>query len=95
MPLGDSITAGWTNGGPNSVTSGYRGPLYNDLTGRAARYNTSAATAATPRLRTSPLNETYHEGHGGYTSTEILSDLSTWLSTTVRRVFCPIINCPK
>jgi len=62
MPLGDSITYG--SGGTNA---GYRGPLYSLLSGVGYDFQFVGSTNGNPgTLPTSPVNQTYHEGHGGW-----------------------------
>ena len=69
MPLGDSLTAGYT------VAGGYRTRLYTDLqngeyaftfVGSATDYPSSVLTAA---------GQTHHEGHPGHTITQIANNL--------------------
>lgn len=62
MPLGDSITYG--SGGTNA---GYRGPLYSLLTNGSYAFQFVGSTNGNAgSLPTSPINQTYHEGHGGW-----------------------------
>ncbi len=62
MPLGDSITYG--SGGANA---GYRGPLYAllDDEGYTFQY-VGSWNNNSGSLPTTPVNQTYHEGHGGW-----------------------------
>lgn len=92
MPLGDSITAGVTVGGgctdadsdpncpPEGQRIGYRKKLYDDLT-RSGYYvqlvgnlfNGSEAGLDPPNDR--------HEGHGAYSTAQINSEVSGWLTS--------------
>ena len=60
MPLGDSITAGY--GSPD--TSGYRGPLYDELV--AAGYNSQFVGSSTIFPGTLPANQQNNEGWAGF-----------------------------
>ena len=79
MPTGDSIT----EGAGSTSTSGYRGPLYTDLTAGGFTFqfvgphNTNAAG-----LPTSPIDQTYHAGWGGWTTGQILSNIGGWLDAS-------------
>jgi autotransporter-associated beta strand protein len=85
MPLGDSITYGVVpiNGVDSyaNPTAGYRGTLYNYLatTGNTIQY-VGSSNGSPGSLPTSPLDETWQEGHPGYTSAQILSGLPGWLT---------------
>ena len=78
MPLGDSITYG--SGGTNA---GYRGPLYSLLTGAGYSFQYVGSTNGNPgSLPTTPVNQTYHEGHGGW----VTGDVSTGILHGVKTV---------
>jgi autotransporter-associated beta strand protein len=67
MPLGDSITYG--SGGTNA---GYRGPLYSLLSGVDYDFQYVGSTNGNSgSLPTSPVNQTYHEGHGGWRTGDV------------------------
>jgi lysophospholipase L1-like esterase len=71
MPLGDSIT----QGDKSTNTNGYRSTLYN-----------SCATAGIPvdfvgSLQDGNFPDKDHEGHGGWTSAQILDSIGNFLST--------------
>lgn len=87
MPLGDSITAGTTDGAnklpPPGQQVSYRRELYNVLVATAnGRYNIdfvgslSEGSFANPRI-----GDPDHEGHGGFTSADIANDITGWLNT--------------
>ena len=73
LPLGDSITQGASQ--PASVPGGYRDPLRTLLTnaGYQIQFVGSASDNATAAL-TASGNAT-HEGHGGYTTSNLLVNL--------------------
>lgn len=61
MPMGDSITAGYLS----STQDGYRGPLYNTLTGQVG------AVDFVGSQRDGSMSDPYHEGYYGYTIAQI------------------------
>jgi lysophospholipase L1-like esterase len=69
MPLGDSITVGV---GDSSV-GGYRGPLYNSLT--VAGYNIDFVGSQSDGSGF----DNNHEGHSGWTTTQIRDNIDGWL----------------
>jgi len=74
-PIGDSITEG--GGGTNA---GYRGFLYNSLGGTfqfVGSWNNNPGS-----LPTVPVNQTYHDGHGGWTSQLIDYNIDGWLTSS-------------
>nr|HPM81869.1 autotransporter-associated beta strand repeat-containing protein [Candidatus Anammoximicrobium sp.] len=72
MPTGDSITNG--SGGTNA---GYRGPLYSLLTGAGYGFQfVGSATTLPGSLPTTPVDQTHHEGHGGWTVAQILNGVT-------------------
>ncbi|HEY3323481.1 MAG TPA: autotransporter-associated beta strand repeat-containing protein, partial [Planctomycetota bacterium] len=67
MPLGDSITYG--SGGTNA---GYRYALYSLLSGGGANFQFVGSYNQNPgSLPTAPIDETYHEGHGGWVTGDV------------------------
>ena len=90
MPLGDSLTAGYTDPTAWTVpfTFGYRGGLYTRLTNAGYNFQFVGASGEPwnlpfgasfgvptsiqgPDLRT--VNQDYHEGYGGATTSQILN----------------------
>jgi lysophospholipase L1-like esterase len=73
MPLGDSITQGASQ--PSAVPGGYRSPLFSMLTnaGYQIRFVGSASDNSSTTL--SAATNATHEGHGGYTTTDMLNNL--------------------
>jgi lysophospholipase L1-like esterase len=69
MPLGDSITVGIGDG----TTGGYRGPLYQQLTG--AGYSVDFVGSQTTGAITDPNNE----GHSGWRAEQIRDNIFDWL----------------
>ena len=72
MPLGDSITRGWTS----SDGSGYRLPLYTRLTkeaGWSLDFVGSQSDGPTSFL------ERQHEGHNGFQINDIYNNVNTWI----------------
>ncbi|MFQ5627796.1 MAG: GDSL-type esterase/lipase family protein [bacterium] len=70
MPLGNSITKGVGSTGNNT---GYRKPLYNQL-------KTSYSINFVGTLEDGSGFDADHEGHPGWKSSQILSNISTWLN---------------
>ena len=67
MPMGDSITYGVDGGGGGATNAGYRGPLYNLLTGAGFTFQFVGSYNPNPgSLPTTPVDETFHEGHSGW-----------------------------
>ena len=75
LPLGDSITDGWT------VPGGYRARLYLLLSNAGDSFNFvgSATNNSTPAL--SGSDQHYHEGHSGYRIDQIEGDLTGLVSS--------------
>ena len=74
-PMGDSITQGNSNGG-------YRAPLYTLLSNGGYTTQFVGTSNANPgSLPTSPVNQTYHEGHSGWRIDQIDSILTSTLAT--------------
>jgi len=70
-PIGDSITYG-TDG----TNAGYRGQLYTLLAPMAPGFYFVGTSNFNPGLLpTSPINETYHEGHSSYAISDVYSNL--------------------
>ena len=89
MPLGDSIT----DGTQAQEQSGYRGPLYNDLTADGYDFQFVGATDTSPGyLPTSPVNQTYHNGYPGITTSALLSNMLSqgWLNVDPNMVLLHI-----
>ena len=80
MPLGDSITQGASQ--PASVPGGYRGPLYTLLTnaGYQITFVGSDTDNSTSALTSS--GNASHEGHGGYTTANLLNNLDANAGTS-------------
>lgn len=72
MPLGDSITDGYT------VSGGYRVPLCQMLI--AAGYRVEFVGSVTNN-NPAPYSELHHEGHSGYRIDQILSGLPAWVQS--------------
>ena len=77
MPLGDSITDGVGGSG------GYRAPLYTDLT--TANYQpfqfVGSLTDNPGSLPTTPVDQTHHEGHSGFTVGGIAAVRNGWIAS--------------
>jgi lysophospholipase L1-like esterase len=73
MPLGDSITSGY------HVAGGYRDPLYTKL--HNTGYQFSFVGSASDNSSTILYNavQAQHEGHGGYSISDIDSNLAAWI----------------
>jgi lysophospholipase L1-like esterase len=91
MPLGDSITAGNGPEGagcaatprgaiPDSEKIGYRARLLSDLDDANYMVNfvggLSFGSSATP-----PITDPDHEGHGGFTASQLAQNVAAWLNT--------------
>jgi lysophospholipase L1-like esterase len=94
MPLGDSITAGYTDNPTWSVpfAFGYRSGLYTRLTDADYSFQYVGAsqepwngvfgvptTVSSPDLRT--INEDNHRGYGGASADALSKNISSWLAT--------------
>jgi lysophospholipase L1-like esterase len=79
MPLGDSITAGYTPSG--GIPGGYRQELYNNLTtaGYSFKFVGSQTTYLSDTLKA--VGQQCHEGHNAYTIQQIINGVKTsnWL----------------
>ena len=78
MPLGDSIT----DGTGATSQSGYRGPLYLDLTSENFGFQYVGAVNTSPGyLPSTPVNQQYENGYPGYTTSQIFAGVTTggWL----------------
>ena len=84
MPLGDSITAGYTPQG--GVPGGYRQELYSNLTtaGYSFQFVGSQTTYPSSTLTTAVPDQSSHEGHDGYTIQQIIDGVqnTNWLSVS-------------
>jgi len=75
MPLGDSITTGF---GSSSSGPGYRWPLYNLLNDSGLTFQFVGTANNRPgSLPTSPVDQTYHEGHGGWNAAQLLNGVTS------------------
>jgi lysophospholipase L1-like esterase len=105
MPLGDSITAGYTDNPTWNVPFGfgYRSGLYTRLTdancpfqyvgGSQEPWNGAFGvpkTVASPDLRT--VSEDFHRGYGGVDATFLSSNIGNWLSSDVPDVVLLMIG---
>jgi lysophospholipase L1-like esterase len=73
MPLGDSITYG---GYPGMVVpGGYRDRLYTDLQNAGYAFTFVGTSAENPSSVLSHAGQAHHEGHYGYTITQIANNL--------------------
>ena len=73
LPLGDSITQGASQ--PASVPGGYRSPLFELLTNAGYRVQFVGSYAINPSATLTGAGNASHEGHGGYTTTNLLDNL--------------------
>ncbi|MBN2010364.1 Ig-like domain-containing protein [candidate division KSB1 bacterium] len=74
MPLGDSITRGVGSTNEN----GYRKPLYNLLNGETGTYGFTFDFVGS--LSDGDFADTDHEGHNGYQSNQLNSEIQTYLA---------------
>jgi hypothetical protein len=74
MPLGDSITVGNTLG-PGVVPGGYRDRLYSDLHDAGYSFSFVGTSTENPSRLLSQAGQTHHEGHHGYTISQIANNL--------------------
>lgn len=87
MPVGDSITVGYTNlAGQSEVpfTYGYRSGLYTQLTdaGYSFQYvggSTEHPTPSSDCVNLAALNQDYHNGYGGQGISYIASNIASWM----------------
>ena len=66
MPLGDSITAGYTGDPSQDAPGGYRNNLYADLTADGIDINFVGTSTQNPSPLLTANNETENEGASGY-----------------------------
>jgi len=83
MPVGDSITAGYSVD-PNVIDAGWRGLLYNSLTAAGYSFQYVGTTNVNPgRLPTTPIDQTWHDS--GTTETwrtlAVREFIDSWLTT--------------
>ncbi len=83
MPLGDSITAGYTPQG--GVPGGYRQELFNNLVtaGYSFRFVGSQTTYPSSTLTESIPDQSHHEGHNAYTIQQIIDGMKnnpSWMN---------------
>jgi lysophospholipase L1-like esterase len=69
MPLGDSITHGYT------VAGGYRPRLYTDLSNAGFSFTFVGTSTDNPTAVLTQAGQAHHEGHPGYTLTQIANNL--------------------
>ena len=91
MPLGSSITEGVSAEGATYAGGGYRSQLYQSLVndGRFTPHFVGSNTvldnnAAAGYNVLTGANELHHEGHGGYTTTDVMNNLNSgalWLAS--------------
>jgi hypothetical protein len=78
MPLGDSITYGYTDGSLNNkMTVGYRQKLYLDLI--SLGYNIDFVGSLISGESVSPAFDCDHEGWPGYTDDQVADKIYKWL----------------
>ena len=73
--------------------SGYRGPLYNDLTAEGYVFQfVGAANTSQGYLPTSPVDQTFHNGYPGWTTSMLLNGIqnSGWLNVNPNLVLLHI-----
>ncbi len=80
MPLGDSITAGYTPSG--GVPGGYRQELFNSLTAAGFSFEFVGSQTTYPSDSLKSAGQQCHEGHNAYTIQQIIDGVKTsnWLS---------------
>lgn len=76
MPLGDSITDGY------NVPGGYRIKLWADIVGVGKHVNFVGSNYNGP----STLPDKDNEGHGGWTCSDIIANINTWMSVSRPRI---------
>jgi lysophospholipase L1-like esterase len=78
MPVGDSITYGYTDGSlTNDITVGYRQKLYLDLL--KLGYNVNFVGNLMSGQSVSPAFDYDHEGHPGWRDEEVADRIYSWL----------------
>ncbi|MEY3896463.1 MAG: hypothetical protein RLZZ214_1983, partial [Verrucomicrobiota bacterium] len=81
MPLGDSITGGFTP--PSTVSGGYRKKLYTLLTAPEENYAVDfTGTLNYPDAVSEGWADGDHEGHGGFKIADLRNRVSLWLKQT-------------
>lgn len=80
LPLGDSITQGASQ--PASVPGGYRSPLHSLLTNAGYQIQFVGSYAINPSTSLTAASNASHEGHGGYTTTDMLGNLDANAGTS-------------
>lgn len=80
LPLGDSITQGASQ--PASVPGGYRRPLHALLTNAGYQVRFVGSHAINPSTELTAATNASHEGHGGYTTTDMLGNLEANAGTS-------------
>jgi lysophospholipase L1-like esterase len=76
MPLGASVTEGLGNGDTlQFLPGGYRTRLYSDLHGAGYSFSFVGTQTTNPSPTLSQAGQTHHEGHSGYTITQIANNL--------------------
>ncbi len=79
MPLGDSITAGYTSTG--GVPGGYREELVRNLSAAGHSFSLVGSQTTYPSEALTSAGQEHHEGHNGYTIAQITDGVvnSNWL----------------
>ncbi|MBK8900829.1 MAG: hypothetical protein IPM53_06595 [Anaerolineaceae bacterium] len=80
MPLGDSITFGTYGSGdprPSALVTGYRQPLYLSLTNSS--YDVDFVGGLIAGQSATPAFDPEHEGHGGWTASQVAVTVYDWL----------------
>jgi len=78
MPLGDSITLGVGDGTATGLQDGYRCALKAKL--RAAGQEIDYVGSQTSGPPQCPDGDIQHEGHSGWTTTQLLGQTATWVA---------------
>lgn len=76
MPLGDSITYGYSNSN-DQESGGYRTYLWNDLVATSLDVDFVGSVSSGPAA----LGDKNHEGHSGWKIQEIANNINGWLDT--------------
>ena len=75
LPLGDSITDGWT------VAAGYRAPLYSLLTNAGDTFNFIGSSTNNSTAALTAAGQEHHEGHSGYRIDQVDGNLTGLVSS--------------
>jgi hypothetical protein len=90
MPIGDSITVGYTNlpGQPDvPFEYGYRGGLYTRLTAAGYSFEFVGSSPEHPSpgpsaVNLASLNQDYHNGYGGRGTSYIFDNITDWMAAS-------------